>query len=163
MILENLNSLFENLDFLEPHHAGQRRISFETQGYTSCITVRCDLDIIPSNRRPRGITSNDYDTATEYDIYPLIKEILNYFHIDIRKFYNFKQNVNPTKFEISIFLLNDGWIFGYDIGNELDDIDIPEPLSDKDIERIKEETRKFAEKFNNRYNTASYSYSFSPT
>lgn len=144
MTIDNLNCLLKKFTFLREHHPSDRSILITIAN--ECIDISIALT---SPRRSWTIQAPEESISNEYDIFPVIKDILSYFGLTHKNFGRLvigKMNQNVVKFTICI---SNYWRVGetvyrgsdYDYCQRIKDLmeeDLPIPLSEEKINKARE-------------------------
>lgn len=138
MILENLSSIFPRLRFLEKHYPFQEKVSFSL--YSGCLTIKFSLEGIRGRINPSELE----EKVSQYEMYSIIKTILNYFHIEIQRFYKMHYSWTRRAIEFEIFLTNE-WYVGYahSLGEKELNTDLPNPATKEYIEEARNKNASF--------------------
>ena len=154
MIFDNLKTIFSQLSFLAPHEDDNEAVKIEWHD-SSYVSVCFYLINFPS-RRSRHVFMN---VIPDWQIYPLIKLILNYLGIEYQKFYDAKIAVNDTSLDLTLILNpqanSEMSTLTDEQSNDIFARTIPTPLTDAEV--IKE--RNAWTDFTRRY-TEQYSFSY---
>lgn len=146
MTIDNLNYLLKKFTFLREHHPLDRSTSITVANEYIDISI-----VINSPVRSLAMQANEESVGNEYDIYPVIKDILSYFGLTHEYFGRLLiKEMTHNKLRLMIYT-SDFWTVGkavyeeYGHSQKIADLmeeDLPIPLSEENINKAKEAALK---------------------
>ena len=134
MILDNLSAIFSRLYFLDDHYPFQEKISFSV--FNGCINIEFAIDGPPRSRRRDPYELEEQ--VNQYEMYSIVRVILNYLHIDTQRFYKMNCSTSKRSVKFEIFLSAE-WLVGYAYSpNESElNMDLPNPAGREYVEKAR--------------------------